>query len=135
MSNVELVRNRPSNRRQPNRDQIVERIERKLLAETPWLTLADKPIIRSFAQVTRLVAICYLRLHGEGIVQDDGTPRPMLERYSALVRTQAGLAAQLGLTPRSRRDMRNLVERELDLVGELANQINNNVGEQDGENQ
>jgi hypothetical protein len=37
-------------RRRPHRDQLVERIERKLTIDAPWLTAVDKPAVQTGKQ-------------------------------------------------------------------------------------
>lgn len=87
------------------RDEAVRRLSRKLVRDCPWITPADGPLLRGFAQLERLAMEAYARLQEEGLLRADGTPHPLLSELTKLRRTQAGIGSQLGLSPRARAEV------------------------------
>ncbi len=98
----------------------IYRIERLV----PWLTEADRPLLRAFAELERLAQECYNLMRSEGMVRADGEPHKLLAHYANLRKTQAILATHLGLSPKARRELRDGAVREIDLPAQFAKLVN-----------
>lgn len=84
------------------RDLRTRRLARRIRTAWPWLTDADRDLIRAFAQVQILADEAYVKIRTEGIVRQNGQPHPLLGEFRSLIKVQAGLAGRLGLSPRDR---------------------------------
>jgi hypothetical protein len=88
------------------RDLRTRRLARRILTAWPWLTDADKDLVRAFAQIQILADEAFAKIRAEGIVRPTtGQPHPLLSEFRALIRTEADLAGRLGLSPRDRAAM------------------------------
>ena len=88
------------------RDIRTQRLARRIQLAFPWLTGADKTLIRAFAQVEILRDEIYAKVRAEGVVRSKtGQPHPLLSEFRNLTRTLADLAGRLGLSPRDRAAM------------------------------
>ncbi len=86
------------------RDEWIARESTRIAKRYPWIK--DFPhAIRAYAQFERLSLEAFQILSDEGFLRPDGSPNPLIDRLVALRRTQINLAAQMGLTPRGRRDL------------------------------
>jgi len=70
-----------------------------------WLTEADKPAARGWAELEIIGAACFSDLIGRGIAGEDGTPRKMLSDWRLLKATQLAYEAALGMLPSARASM------------------------------
>ena len=101
-------------------DQQTRAIARQIRKACPWMEDADAPAARAWAQLDRLAELAYARLK-EGILNDEGEPRGLLEAYQRLRKTQLLFAQQLGLTPAARVAIKATGSRvALDLAAQLA---------------
>ena len=103
MNEVEKFRGRGV--RTIRRDEAVRRLSRKIAVECPWITPADGPLVRGWAQLERLALEAYERLKADGVMRADGTPHPLLGEIVKLRRAQTQLGSQLGLGPRARSEV------------------------------
>jgi phage terminase small subunit len=87
------------------RDEAVRRLSRKVVVACPWVTPADGPIVRAWAQLERLSMEAYTKLQAEGIMRDDGSPHPLLAELTRLRRAQSQIGSQIGLGPRARTEL------------------------------
>jgi hypothetical protein len=93
-------------RRAIKRDQAVRRITRKARVALPWLENADMPAIRAWAELEVLSRRAYDSLQG-GILNAAGEPKSMLDVYQRLRKTQLAFEKELGMTPKSRAEIRS----------------------------
>jgi len=70
-----------------------------------WLTEADRPAARAWAELEVIGAACFGDLMERGIAGEDGTPRKMLGDWRLLKQTQLAYEAALGMLPSSRAAM------------------------------
>jgi hypothetical protein len=84
------------------RDRRVERLARRLHDAMPWLTVADRPAMKAWAQLELLADVAYSILHKDGILNAKGEPRRLVTDFRQLRQVQLQYMAALGLTPASR---------------------------------
>jgi hypothetical protein len=71
----------------------------------PWLQDSDLPVLRGFAELEYLARRVFTLLREEGLLNDKRDAKRLLSEYRSLRTAQAGIAAQLGLTPVARREL------------------------------
>lgn len=87
------------------RTRRVRRLVARMYQTMTWLTEADKPAARSWAELEVVGAACFGDLIERGIAGEDGTPRKMLGDWRLLKQTQLAYEAALGMLPSSRASM------------------------------
>ena len=84
----------------------MRRVSRRMEREHRHLIPGDRPMLNGWSEFEILAHGIYQRLRAEGVVRADGTPHPLLQELTRVRRAQAQIAAQLGLGPRARAEMR-----------------------------
>jgi hypothetical protein len=82
----------------------VQRLADRLFKAMPWLSEADRPTMRSWAELEIVTSDCFNNLMREGTLQKDGSgePRRLLKDYRQLKMTQLAYERELLMTPSSR---------------------------------
>jgi hypothetical protein len=82
----------------------VQRLEAAIFKAMTWLSEADRPAVRSWAELEIITSNVFTNLMGEGILQKDGSgnPRQLLTVYRQLKLTQLAFEKELLMTPASR---------------------------------
>jgi hypothetical protein len=80
----------------------------------PWLTPADRPTARAWAQMEYLADAVYIELKTNGVFNGEREARRLLDDYRKLRSVQLGFSLALGMAPSARRSLK-------DLPGEVLN--------------
>lgn len=103
------------------RDRRVVRLSAKVRAALPWVEQSDAPTVRAWCEIEILCQQAYAVLRAGGILNEDGSPRRMLDDYRKLRSAQMILSRELGMTPLARQTLQaNSANVPLDLVAQLA---------------
>lgn len=88
------------------RDRRVRRLVRKMQVAMPWLDDADLAATRGWAELEILGAYAFAHLIQQGVTNEAGEPRRLLNDYRMIRQTQLAYAKALGMTPESRMGLR-----------------------------
>ena len=102
------------------RSRRVRKLVQRMFELLPWLTEADRPVARAWADLEHKVAAVSVNLDQEGILNAQGDPRRLLSEYRGLLTLQLAYAKELGLTPACRAALRVDALRGDDLAKDLA---------------
>jgi hypothetical protein len=72
----------------------------------PWLTPADRPLAKSWAQLEYLADLLFVELKTKGVFNQSGETRRLLHDLRQLRLAQLSMAVQLGMTPTARATFR-----------------------------
>jgi phage terminase small subunit len=90
-------------------------------ASLPWLEDADLPACRAWSELEVLASRACGELRDNGLVNEHGQPRSMIDIYRKLRRTQATIGNSLGMSPAARIAIKaNQTKAALDLAGLMA---------------
>ena len=84
------------------RDEKVRRLARSVRAALPWLTDADQPTVRGWAQLEVLADQAFAVLRVAGITSNGTEPRRLLTDFRQLKTAQLAYAQALGMSPAAR---------------------------------
>ena len=105
----------------------VRKLVQRMYTLLPWLEESDRATARAWADLEYKVAAVSVYLEQQGIVNDKGEPRRILNDYRGLLSLQLQYAKELGLTPASRAALRVDALRGDDLAQDLAQARNDTV--------
>jgi hypothetical protein len=88
------------------RDAKVARLKRKLYIQAPWLTDADDTIARRFCELQVLIEQVYAFIRTTGVMSVAGEVKNAVDAHRRMTLAQNALAAQLGLTPLARTQLK-----------------------------
>ena len=95
----------------------------------PWLTSADMPAMRGWAELEVLSATVFAWLLKLNVLNSKGEPRRLLSEHRQMKLAQLSYESALGMTPPSRATLKlNVTRAALDLPAEMVRQVNE-VGE------
>jgi len=106
----------------------VRKLVQRMYTLLPWLEESDRATARAWADLEYKVAAVSVYLEQQGIVNNKGEPRRILNDYRGLLSLQLQFAKELGLTPASRAALRVDALRGDDLAKDLA-QARNEIRE------
>jgi len=86
----------------------------------PWLEDADLPACRAWSELEVLASRAYGELRDNGLVNEHGQPRSMLDIYRKLRQTQATFATALGMTPAARLALKAGKRPTMDLAAVMS---------------
>lgn len=111
-----------SNKMKRQRDLQVTYYVRRLAKLAPWIELQDRMLVRRFAQLELLIDRVYAAIRdSDNILLPDGGAKRLVHDFRKLVQAQASIGAQLGLSPVSRRMVRDSGSLEtIDISDERA---------------
>jgi hypothetical protein len=111
------------------RAERVRRIVAAMRKEMPWLTPADTPAMKGWAEIEVLSATVFAWLLKLNVLTGAGEPRRLLTEHRQLKLAQLSYEVQLGMTPLSRATLKlNATRAAFDLPAEMVAQVNE-VGE------
>jgi hypothetical protein len=85
------------------RDEKSRRLMRRMKIAMPWLTPADEPACRAWAQIEIIADTVHTILRRDGVVNPaTGEARRILQDFRLLRQAQLSYAVQLGMTPLAR---------------------------------
>ena len=87
------------------RSRRVRRLVNRLFEVLPWLTEADRPACRSWAELEFVGASAFGDLIANGLVNGDGVPRRLLSDWRQLKQVQLAYERELGMTPAARANL------------------------------
>jgi hypothetical protein len=82
----------------------------------PWLTDADRPAVRRWAQLEYLAEQLYLELKNHGVFTPDREARKLLHDFRQMAVAQLSYSAALGMVPAARAAFKELPGELLDLA-------------------
>jgi len=111
------------------RAQRVRRIVAVMRREMPWLTPADTPAMKGWAELEVLSATVFAWLLKLNVLNGEGEPRRLLSEHRQLKLAQLQYETALGMTPLSRAQLKlNTTRAAFDLPAEMIASVNE-VGE------
>ena len=111
------------------RQQRVRRIVSAMRREMPWLTRADGPAMKGWAELEVLSATVFAWLLKMNVLNGQGEPRRLLSEHRQMKIAQLQYETALGMTPLSRAQLKlNTTRAAFDLPAEMVAQVNE-VGE------
>jgi hypothetical protein len=111
------------------RAERVRRIVANMRKVCPWLTAADTPAMRGWAELEVLSATVFAWLLRLNVLTAGGEPRRLLDQHRQLKIAQLSYEVQLGMTPLSRATLKlNTTRAAFDLPAEMIASVNE-VGE------
>src|SRR4051812_36796781 len=114
----------------------VGRFVRRLRVGLPWLTDADVPAAKHWAELEVLGTEVFAKLQTAGIVNAEGEPRRLLDSHRQIRMAQLGIEKELGMTPKARAELRSsraAIPAEVVNIGEGAVKRVLAIGKVDGE--
>ena len=106
------------------RTRRVRRLVNRVFDALPWLTPADAPTVRSWAELEVIGSACFTILEAGGVTSGmkdrDPTPRRLLTDYVRLKGLQLRYEEALGMTPAARASLRVDSLKGDDLAAELS---------------
>jgi hypothetical protein len=87
------------------RTERANRMVARYMGAFPWLTTADRDLLRVHCMIHLLMEECYSKISTEGLVNQRGTPHVLLDDFRSLARTMAFTASRLALAPVDRAAM------------------------------
>ena len=84
----------------------VRKLVQRMYDALPWLTEADRPVTRTWADLEHKIAAVSVDLDRRGFLNGDGEPRRLLAEYRGLLALQLQYSKELGLTPAARASLR-----------------------------
>ncbi|MGD1027026.1 MAG: hypothetical protein ABR989_04690 [Candidatus Binatus soli] len=84
------------------RQDTVNKLVNKAYRAMKWLSTADRPTLRSWAELVIVTSQAFNNLMGEGILQKDGDPRRLLKDFRQLKLAQLRYEEALLMTPAAR---------------------------------
>jgi hypothetical protein len=115
----------------------IQRITGQVYNVMPWLSEADRPTVRSWAELEIITSDVFNNLMREGILQKDesGNPRQLLTVYRQLKQTQLTYEKELLMTPAARAAAlgKDGGGAPIDLVAHFAKTVSENNGETETE--
>ena len=111
------------------RAERVRRIVANMSKVCPWLTAADTPAMRGWAELEVLSATVFAWLLKLNVLNGQGEPRKLLDQHRQMKLAQLSYETALGLTPLSRAQLKlNTTRAAFDLPAEMIANVNE-VGE------
>lgn len=111
------------------RAERVRRIVANMRRAMPWLTPADTPAMKGWAELEVLSATVFAWLLRLNVLTDKGEPRRLLSEHRQLKLAQLQYETALGMTPLSRATLKlNTTRAAFDLPAEMIANVNE-VGE------
>jgi hypothetical protein len=94
---------------------------RRVKKVMPWLSPADEPTLRAWAELEIIGSAIFMDLAVKGWATDNGQPRRLLTEYRLLRQTQLLYERELGMTPQARMQLQvgDSRSRALDVSAEL----------------
>lgn len=115
------------------RVRAVSRLSGEMFKAMPWLSEADRPAVRSWAELEIITSNAFTNLMRDGIIRADGTgePRQLTTVYRQLKQTQLMYEKELLMTPASRALClgKGGSDAPIDLVAHFAKTV---VSDEDG---
>jgi hypothetical protein len=97
--------------------------------EMPWLTPADTPAMKGWAELEILSATVFAWLTRLNVINGQGEPRRLLSEHRALKLAQLAYERELGMTPLARATLKlNTTRAAFDLPLELLKSVED-IGE------
>ena|ERR1035437_563712 len=107
----------------------VRRIVARMRKEMPWLTPADTPAMKGWAELEILSATVFAWLTRLNVINGQGEPRRLLSEHRALKLAQLAYERELGMTPLARATLKlNTTRAAFDLPLELLKSVED-IGE------
>ena len=107
------------------RAQRVRRLVSAMRREMPWLTRADGPAMKGWAELEVLSATVFAWLLKLNVLNSTGEPRKLMDQHRQMKLAQLAFERELGMTPLSRSTlMLNSTHAALDLAAEMVRQVN-----------
>jgi hypothetical protein len=98
------------------RAQRVRRLVSAMRREMPWLTRADGPAMKGWAELEVLSATVFAWLLKLNVLNSTGEPRKLLDQHRQMKLAQLEFERELGMTPLSRSTLKlNSTHAALDL--------------------
>jgi hypothetical protein len=88
------------------RAERVRRIVAAMRKQMPWLTAADVPAMKGWAELEVLSATIFSSLLKLGILNDENEPRRLLSEHRQFKLAMLQYESQLGMTPASRANLK-----------------------------
>jgi hypothetical protein len=111
------------------RAQRVRRIVAAMRRAMPWLTPADTPAMKGWAELEVLSATVFAWLLKLNVLNSESEPRKLLSEHRQLKLAQLQYETQLGMTPLSRATLKLTTTRmALDISPEMGASVNE-IGE------
>ncbi|MGD0076542.1 MAG: hypothetical protein ABSD31_19750 [Candidatus Binataceae bacterium] len=99
----------------------VRRIVARMRKELPWLTAADVPAMRGWAELEILSSTVFAILTKINVINGEGEPRRLLSEHRQLKLAQLAYERELGMTPAARMAIKaNGTRAALDLAAAMA---------------
>jgi hypothetical protein len=102
------------------RDKWTSRLANRLFVTMPWLTDADRPAVRRWAQLEYLAEQLYLELREHGVLTPEREPRRLLDDFRKMAAVQLSYSTALGMVPSARRSLADLAGEAATLDGLFA---------------
>lgn len=103
------------------RSERVRRVVAAMERQCPWLTPADRPAMRGWAELEVLSASVFAHLLILGVINGQGEPRRLLGEHRQLKLAQLAYERELGLTPAARQALKAAgTNAALDIAAECA---------------
>jgi hypothetical protein len=99
----------------------VRRIVARMRKEMPWLTPADTPAMKGWAELEILSATVFAWLTRLNVLNSQGEPRRLLSEHRALKLAQLAYERELGMTPLARATLKlNTTRAAFDLPSAMS---------------
>jgi hypothetical protein len=103
------------------RAERVRRIVNRMRKTMPWLSDADIPACRGWAELEILSATCFAWLTRMNVLNPEGEPRRLLSEFRQLRQAQLSYERELAMTPLARASLKSAATSSaIDLAAQLA---------------